>query len=263
MNEADEHCEGTEVLPDQFRAELEVFSGPLDLLLHLIRQEEIDILEIPLAHITDQYLRVLRAMQGFDVNVAAEFLVMAATLMEIKSRTLLPESHLEDEEEPDPGDDLVRRLLQYKRFKEAAALLAGLAQERQKRFARMPLPQSVQPEPVSVEKLLEDVSIWDVVSAYLEVVRQIEMAQVRHIVYDEVPVKAYMEELMAALDGGGGQVGFLDLLARDRSRGRVIGMFLALLELARQGRIAVGQQEGDRSQIGIALAGGDPGAVRQ
>ncbi len=112
MQELGENPDPAQSSLGDFRAELDVFSGPLDLLLHLIKRNEVDILEITMAPITQQYLRVLHAMQAFDVNMAAEFLVMAATLMDIKSRMLLPESHLEEEPEADPRDELIRQLLQ-------------------------------------------------------------------------------------------------------------------------------------------------------
>jgi len=238
-----------------FRADMEVFSGPLDLLLHLIKRDEVDVLEVSLSDITDQYLRVLRAMQAFDVNVAAEFLVMAATLMDIKSRTLLPETHLEDEEEEaDPRDELVRQLLQYKRFRGASAALAKLASERQKKFSRIFVRPDAEPDTVPPEKLLEDVSVWDLLSAYGEIVRQIEFAQPRRIIYDDVPIRVYMDEIMEAMARAGGRESFLNFLVRDGTRGRMIGIFLAVLELARLGHVALQQDEGDRSQISIALA---------
>ena len=244
--------------PEGFRAELEVFSGPLDLLLHLIKCNEVDILEVPIAPITDQYLQVLRAMQLFDVNLAGEFLVMAATLMDIKSRSLLPETHLEDEGEPDPRDDLVRQLLEYKRFRDASQRLAEMARDRARMFGR-DLPEDTSPPaPVSIEELLEGVSIWDLLSAYGELVRQIELKQPVQIVYDEVPVKAYMEQVLKTLKEAGGQLGFLDFMALDQSRNRMIGILLAILELVRLHQIKVEQTENDRSQFVVVLCADNP-----
>lgn len=241
---------------DSFRAELEVFSGPLDLLLYLIKQKEVDVLEIEISEITDQYLIALQTFQAFDVNVAAEFLVMAATLMDIKSRSLLPESIDEDEEQEDPGDQLVHQLLQYKRFKKAANRLQDLAAHRAMRYNRIPPePQLDQPqkEP-SLDEILEDVGLWELVSAYAEVVRQIEMSQPHQIVYDEVPVATYIEEVVETLDKGEGRVQFLELFRGDRSRARVIGIFLALLELAKQKKIELHQPEEGQTHIWIERA---------
>ena len=242
--------------PEVFRADLEVFSGPLDLLLHLIRRDEVDVLEVPISRITDQYLAALRAMQMFDVNVAAEFLVMAATLMDIKSRTLLPEAAVGGEEEADPRDTLVRRLLQYKAFKQLADRFGQMAARRALRFARQPAEvEPAEPAPVDVDKLLADVTVWDVVTAYAGIVRQIRLSQPAHIVYNDVPVTAYMDEIMAALAREQGPVEFLDFFLVDRSRERFIGVFLALLELVTKRRIALHQTEGDRAHIRILLAG--------
>lgn len=244
---------------DRFRTELDVFSGPLDLLLHLIKRNEVDVLDVPVSSITDQYLQILRAMQMFDVNVAAEFLVMAATLMDIKSRSLLPEMSFEDEDEPDPGGELVRQLLQYKRFKQAAEQFEALRRQRALKFARVPVLPESEPEPVTPEKLLEDVNIWHVLTAYAEVVRQIELHQPAHIIYDDTPVASYMDELRGTLYGRESGVDFLELFEIDRSRERVIGVFLALLELVQRREVLVDQDESERSHIRIAQA--PPGAA--
>jgi len=236
---------------ESFRADLDVFSGPLDLLLHLIRQDEVDVLEVSVSHITDQYLHILRALQLFDVNVAADFLVMAATLMDLKSRMLLPQALEEEGEEEEARDELVRQLLQYKRFREVSDRLQERAQERRLRFRRVPPPLKFEPPPVDLGDLLEGVSIWDLLSKYAEIVRQIEARWPAQIVYDEVSVKEYIEEVVERLGSDGGHVTFLRLFDEDRSRGRVIGIFLALLELVRQHRIVVEQAEDDRSQIAV------------
>lgn len=272
MSESERELEpevGGGVLPGEgFRAELDVFSGPLDLLLHLVRRSEVDVLEIPLSHLTDQYLQVVRTMQVLEVNVAAEFLVMAATLLEIKSRSLLPQETLE-EEGGDPRDELVHQLLQYKRFRELAATLEACRRRQALKYARPPAPvEEDEPEPPTPAQLLKDVSIWDLVSAYAEVVRQIELHQPAQIIYDEVPVSAYAEEIMARLAREGERVSFLSLFEGDSSRRRLIGMFLALLELVRQRAIVVEQAEEEKSQILIAAAPPgsrepEPGAERE
>ena len=246
--------DGGDASLDGFRTVLDVFSGPMDLLLHLVRRNEVDVLEIPIARITDQYLEVLRTMQMFDVNMAAEFLVMAATLMDIKSRSLLPEVRFEDEEPDDARDQLVRRLLEYKQFKEAAEALEALRRRHALKSARVPVLVVEEPEPFTPERLLEDVDIWGLVSAYAEVVHQIELHEPQHIVYDDVPVSAYMDEIMDRLAQRGGALGFLELLETDRGRARLIGLFLALLELARRHQILLEQRDEDRSRILITLA---------
>lgn len=244
--------EQTDLSVDSFRAELDVFSGPMDLLLYLIRRDEVDVLEIPIAHITDQYLKALKALQLFDVNVAAEFMVMAATLMDVKSRMLLPDNTIEEEEdEQDPRDQLVRQLLEYKRFKKISNRLREMQEQRSRMFPRTPPEPREEPEPVSVEEVLEDVSIWDLLSAYGEVMREIEMTRPHHIVYDEVPIEHYMERVMERVSDSDGETDFLSFFEQKPSRSRVVGLLLALLELVRQRKILLEQPEDDHTQIQI------------
>lgn len=247
------HASGeSDLSVDAFRAELDVFSGPMDLLLYLIRRDEVDVLEIPISRITDQYLKALRALQLFDVNVAAEFMVMAATLMDIKSRSLLPDNTVdEDEEDEDPRDELVHQLLEYKRFKKVSARLRSRAEERARRFSRLPPEPREEPEPVSVESLLEDVTIWDLLSAYGKVMREIEMSSPHQIVYDEVPIEKYMDSVMKRVSNTEGETNFLSFFEEKPPRSRVVGLFLALLELVRQGKITLEQPENNRTEIRI------------
>ncbi len=246
--------ENTDLSLDAFRTELDVFSGPLELLMYLIRRDEVDILEIPIAHITDEYLKALRALRLFDVNVAAEFMVMAATLMDVKSRSLLPDNTVgEDEDEEDPRDELVRQLLEYKRFKKASAKLRDLASVRSQQFSRVPPEPSADPDPVSTDELLEDVSIWDLLSVYGKVIREIEMSQPHQIVYDEVPIKEYMGRVMEEVTSNEGKTNFLSFFDDNPPRSRVIGLFLALLELVRQHEITLEQAPDDQTQITIEI----------
>lgn len=246
--------------PENFRAELEVFSGPLDLLLHLIRQEEVDILEVPLARITDRYLAAMRTMEFFDVNVAADFLVVAATLMEIKSRSLLPAAVAEEEDEQeDPGAELVRRLIEYKEFKEAADHLEERAREQGTRFrrARSPVPGQQADEPPA---LLEDLAVWNLMAAFAEVVEQTQLRRPAEIVQSDVPVSAYMDEVLATLHRSGEPTAFLDFFTHERSRARIIGIFLALLELVRRKAIHVQDGGGNPCHMRIALSAAASGA---
>jgi len=131
----------------EYRVQLDVFTGPLDLLLYLIRRDEVDIYDIPIARITEQYLEYVRALEQLDPNAAGDFLVLAATLIELKSRALLPTPPLEaGDEAEDPRMPLVRQLLEYKRFRDAARALAASAEDRAKRYVRRPaeLPKELQ-----------------------------------------------------------------------------------------------------------------------
>ena len=243
---------------DGFRAELEVFSGPLDLLLHLVKQDEVDILEVSLADVTDRYLAAVRTMQAFDVNVAAEFLVVAATLMEVKSRSLLPPLELDDDEdEEDPGTELVRRLLEYKEFREAADDLGARAQERADRFARPRMTPAVPgDEDAGPAALLEDLATWDLMAAFARVLSQTTLRQSRHVVRGELPVSAYIEEVAARLRLSPGGVAFADFFREELTRTRVVGIFLALLELIRRRAIEVRQPRDDTRRLWISLRPG-------
>ena len=245
---------------DAFRAELDVFSGPLDLLLYLVKREEVDIFEIPVSRITDQYLSMLRTMQVFDTNTAAEFVVMAATLMELKSRTLLPELHgqEEDDEADEARDELVRQLLRYKLFREAADRLDEMAAAQALRFSRP--PHSFETERLDVEPdvLLEEVEVWDLLSAFGAVISQTQMERVRDILYDDVPIADYVVEVLRRLEATGTEMGFLDFFSGDRSRSRVIGVFLAVLELVRLGKVSLYHDGGADGEIRIAPKGGPP-----
>jgi len=235
----------------EFRTDLDVFSGPLDLLLHLIKREEVDILEVPISQITDQYLQVLRALQSFNVNLAADFTVMAATLMEIKSRSLLPEPRSEEEKEEDPGKDLVRRLLQYKCFKDAASLLAERAKVAAQKFTRGGLEAALEPDSSEPVLLLKELDTWDLLTAYVRVLQQTQMPEPVQIVYDDVPVAAYMEEVLDTLKSCGGSVDFLYFFRQDSSQQRIIGIFLALLELVRLRSVTVTQTEGAHATLSL------------
>jgi segregation and condensation protein A len=246
---------GHELSLEKFRAELDVFSGPLDLLLHLIKQEEVDIFEVSVSRITERYLAAVRTMQFFDVNVAAEFLVVASTLTEIKSKTLLPPTPgEEEEEEEDAGAELVRRLLEYKEYKDAAGHLAERAEAHGEKFprARVPTP-GLEEEGEPPEVLLEDLAVWDLMAAFGEVIEQTQLRRPAEIVRSDMPVSAYIEEVLAVLRRAGGPVEFLEFFIHERSRARIVGIFLALLELVRRKELEVHQRDGRGCHFEVAL----------
>lgn len=238
-----------------FRAELDVFDGPLDLLLHLVKQEEVDILEVSLARVTDRYLAAVRAIEMFDVNEAAEFLTVAAQLMEIKSRHMLPSSPIdEDEDEEDPGLQLIRRLLEYKEFREAADHLEEKAEERNNRFARPRTSvDSDAEEETDPSELLEDVAVWDLMVAFSRVMEQTSMEPRRHIIRSEIPVSVYIDEVVGHMRRRSGPVAFVDFFMEECTRPRIVGVFLALLELVRRRAIKVHNPTGDPRDMRISL----------
>ncbi len=243
-----------------YKVDLEVFSGPLDLLLYLIRQEEVEIADIPIARITDQYLQHIELMQQINVNLAGEFLVMAATLMEIKSRMLLPRPEAAGEEEAeDPRADLIRQLIEYKRFKDAARALAARADEQALKFTRgaaavLGLPERQPEEDLPI--LLGEVTVWDLLAAFKAILRQTTLDTTRHIVLDERPASAYCNDLLDELRARG-TAAFGELFDPAQGRLALINAFLALLELIRRRRVRA-EQSGPHGEIRIVLLDDTP-----
>ena len=228
MDAQSENCEQTE-LPYQVR--IENFEGPLDLLLHLIKKNEINIYDIPVAMIAQQYLEYLEAMEELNLNVAGDFLVMAATLLQIKSRMLLPaDERAEDEEEgPDPREELVRRLLEYKAYKEAAYHLDGQERMWREIFWREEAPAV---EQIEEDLPLENVSLFDLVDALQEVLDRNPSSRLLEIVPDNLTVRERMNLILETLEGKD-SVSFAALFEGPIHRVMIVVTFLALLELMR------------------------------
>ena len=223
-----------------YQVDLEIFRGPLDLLLYLVKHNEVDICDIPIARIAEQFLDYLNLIQMIDVEWAGEFLVMAATLMEIKSRMLLPPSDEATEEEDDPRAELVRQLLEYKKYKDAAAALEAQAERQQTRLARLPLEQPGKPDPAA--QPLQHVELWDLVSAFGRLMRETAALAPRQIIMDDTPLHVHMESILQRL-AGGSSLRFEELFTAPHTRGRLLGLFLAVLELIRGRKIVVEQPE--------------------
>ncbi len=228
-----------------YRVNLDIFAGPLDLLLYLVRKEEVDIYDISIAKITNQYLRYIEILKSLDIDLAGDFLVMAATLMQIKSAMLLPKAQvegLEAEDLTDPRTELIRQLLEYKKFKDAANLLADAAEEQKTRFAR---PDSVieQLRPDSEPEIdLEQASVWDLLEAFDSIMKSVGTApDISHIT-DDTPIDLYQIEILHRLQTDG-PMSFERIFESRTGRFVMIGLFLALLELIREELIWVEQQE--------------------
>ncbi|MDH7569226.1 MAG: segregation/condensation protein A [Armatimonadota bacterium] len=227
-----------------YEVQLEVFSGPLDLLLHLIQKNQVEIYDIPIARITDQYLAYLRLMEARDIEVAGEFIVMAATLMEIKSRLLLPPEPREEgeEAEPDPRADLVRMLEEYRRYKEAAQIF----QERMEVWMRV-FPRGAD-LPDEMVALIPDAGFANLSpGALAEALQQVLLAAeaehgVTEIRRERVTVRMKIAELWHVLASRPEGVGFRELFKPPYTRADVVATFLAVLELLRLGRIRVWQK---------------------
>ena len=237
---------------DEYKVQLEVFEGPLDLLLYLIKKDEVDIYDIPIERITTQYIQYLDLMRMLDLNVAGEFLVMAATLMMIKSRMLLPpeERPEVEEEEDDPRWDLVRQLVEYKKFKEAASHLQEKEYYQENIFARGLEPAvPVEPEPGLV---LSDISLFDLIAAFNDALKRINVAEFGEIIDERFTVVDKIEYILATVRERG-KVVFSGLFANAANRHEIICTFLALLELIRLRQVAV-RQDGDFAEIAITKA---------
>jgi segregation and condensation protein A len=232
----------------EYRIELDVYSGPLDLLLFLIKRDEVDIHDIPVAHITEQYLQYIATLRELDINLAGEFLVMAATLMEIKSALLMPreangeESELSPAEDPtDPRFELIQQLLAYKRYKDAASRLEERRDEFAARFPRQaPMPKEQAKDALLLD--IEDVSLWDLVEAFGRMMDQVGNLRMTHdVVADDTPVELHMADLVDRLEHEGPMT--LQAVFAGRDRSDMVGLFLAMLELVRERRLAVKQEE--------------------
>ncbi|HZL34816.1 MAG TPA: segregation/condensation protein A [Tepidisphaeraceae bacterium] len=241
--------------PAEYRVELDVYNGPLDLLLYLLKRDELDIYDIPISRITEsylQYIHMLRGLhneQGLDINVAGDFLVMAATLMEIKSAMLLPrqpvaqkgEGRSAAEELADPRMELVQQLLEYKRFKDSAALLEQQHKAHESRFPRYPAAREGEAEedpPVD----LEEVQVWDLLRAFDRLMKEVGVRKPRYheVTYDDTPIDLHAADIEDRLKREG-KLTLKSLIVGRKSRSEMVGVFLALLELIRQKKILVEQ----------------------
>ena len=223
--------------PDALEVFLEAFEGPLDLLLYLIRKQNIDILDIPVAEITKQYMGYVELMKSVRLELAAEYLVMAAMLAEIKSRMLLPRSAEAEEEEDDPRAELIRRLQEYERFKAAAEGIDELP-----RVGRdVTVPKLDAPE-ARARKLLPDVSLEEVLLSMAEVLRRADMFESHQVTREALSTRERMSEVLERLKGGA-FVPFIELFSAEEGRLGVVVTFMAVLELIKESLVELVQNE--------------------
>ncbi|MBN2097299.1 MAG: segregation/condensation protein A [Candidatus Omnitrophica bacterium] len=223
-----------------YKVKLEIFEGPLDLLLYLIKKEEVNIYDIPISKITEQYLEYLNWMQLLDLKLAGEFLVMASTLMQIKSRLLLPPDEQQaEEEELDPRRELIERLLEYKKFKEAAFRLEELENKQGQVFRRKVVP--ILGSEGQVEETYFEASLFDLISAFSKILKNVPRQEFLEIIKDEFTVEKKIHDLLHLLVAHP-VVYFSKLFEQARNKTEIIATFLALLELIRLKEIAVRQK---------------------
>jgi segregation and condensation protein A len=222
-----------------FRVDLSVFRGPLDLLLYLVRKHEVEIVDIPIAEITDQYLQYLSVLEQLDVGAVGDFLGLASTLIEIKSQQVLPRGDEIEDEPEDPRQELVQRLLEYKKYRDAASILEHRSRLWQQHYPRLTSDLSPRGRNLA-EEPIHEVELWDLVSAFGRIIRETEAAKPSNIVYDDTPIHVYMGRIHARLLEQG-RLSFADLFQAGMHRSTMIGIFLAVLELVGHHHVRVEQ----------------------
>lgn len=224
-----------------FRVDLDIFRGPLDLLLYLVRKHELDITDIPMAMVTAQFLQHLDVLKELDVDAVGDFIEMASTLIEIKSRLVLPRGGEDVDQLEDPREELVERLLEYKKYKDAASILEEQSQTWQQRLPRaaddLP-PRRIDP----AGQPIQEIELWDLVSAYGRIVRDSRVVQPSNIVYDDTPIHVHVEHICQRLRNNR-RLAFSELFTPGMHKSAVIGIFLAILELVRHHSVSTEQSD--------------------
>lgn len=228
-----------------YRVHLDMFTGPLDLLLFLVRRHEVDILNLPIAKITSQFQEYLSVLELIDLDLVAEFVVMASTLTEIKSKLVLPRPEEEEPQllspEEDPRADLVRQLLEYKKFRDAAHLLDEQASKWQEHYPRLSDERpTVSNDPA--QDHIKEVELWDLVSALSRILRHNVTTNPTSIVYDDTPISVYVQRIYYRVQEQE-KVRFSDLFENTNLRSKIVGIFLAILELLRHYKLRADQPE--------------------
>lgn len=224
-----------------FRVNLDVFRGPLDLLLYLVRKHEVDVLDIRVAAIAEQYVEALATWEQVNFDDVGEFLEIATTLAEIKSRLVLPRGGEEVEEFDDPRENLVERLLEYKKYRDAASMLEERSRNWQQHLPRLaddvpPVPAAPQNQPIL------ELELWDLVSAFGRIMRDTFTAQPASIIYDDTPIHVYMARIHEQLVKRR-RIAFSEMFVPGMHKSAMVGVFLAVLELARHHNVITEQPE--------------------
>ena len=250
----------------EYRVNLEVFAGPLDLLLYLVRREEVDIYDIPISRITEQYLRYIDMLKSLDIDLAGGFLVMAATLMHIKSAMLLPQSEgeqLQAEDLTDPRGELIRQLLEYKKFKDAANLLSSVVDQHSRRRSRPPNALEPLKAGEKHEIDIEQVSVWDLLESFDSILKATGAGTDFTDIRDDTPIDLYQIEILHRLQTDGPMT-FQRIFESAANKVVMIGLFMALLELIREKLVWV-EQDGSFGNLYLRALTEEPAqqAVQQ
>ncbi len=227
-----------------FRVQLDIFRGPLDLLLHLVRKHELEISTLQLGRIAEQFQNYLEVLQEIDINAVGDFLEVAGLLIEMKSQALLPRPvPVEDEEGvwTDPREQLVDRLLEYKQFRDAATLLNERGLQWQQRYARLANdlpPREIAPQ----DQPIQEIALWDLVSAVGRILKQHRVPTQHAVIYDETPIHVYVGQIHESLRDSG-QVMFSEMFRPGMHKSSIVGVFLAVLELIRHHAVVALQED--------------------
>lgn len=227
-----------------YRVQLQNFEGPLDLLLFLIKRSEVDIYDIPIAEITQQYLEYVAMIDLLDLDYASEFVLMAATLIRIKAQMLLPKPDLEEDEEgEDPREELVRRLLEYQRYKEVAGEISELEQEQRQHFPHSNFNFDLGEEEIQEEDILgKEVSMFDLMSVFVDVIKRMPVVTEHTVEHIPVTIEEQTQVIMALFEKAE-SVLLTDVLLKIKERIVVIVTFVALLDLVKQKRLQLNQNK--------------------
>lgn len=227
-----------------YRVELPIFSGPMDLLLHLVKQQEVDIHDVMIATVLDQYLGHMEVLEALDLGDLGDFVVMASTLMEIKSKELLPREALDLEEELNPKDDLIRRLLEYKRYRDISRRMAGMMERRGKMVKPTVATAAGLFDRDAEEKSFDlgNIEIWDLTEAFAKLLE--ETGSDRELTFDVArrTVDYYAERILSKVKGKD-TVPFTELFVASQGRYELIGVFTAMLEIMKQGYLRAEQDD--------------------
>lgn len=220
----------------EYRVQIDLFSGPLDLLLYLVRRNEVDCAQLPIARITHQFLQFLEVLEFLDLELVGDFVVMASTLVEIKSRQVLPRAEEEEVADAlpigdDPSGELIQQLMEYKRYKDAALAMEQRAAEWQERYPRLSDDRPRDGKDHS-EDPIKEVELWDLVSALSRVLQKKIVEETSSIRYDDTPISTYIERIAERVRQRG-RVPFSEFFEGTNLRSKIIGIFLAVLELLR------------------------------
>ncbi|MFC3882777.1 segregation/condensation protein A [Bacillus songklensis] len=247
----------------EYNVKVDAFEGPLDLLLHLINRFEIDIYDIPVAKITEQYMSYVHAMNELHLDVASEYLVMAATLLAIKSKMLLPKyeddtlDDMTELEEEDPREELMQRLIEYRKYKEAAQELKRMEEGRGQYYTKAPSNLNHLAAEVQLENNELDVTLYDMLSAFQKLLKRKQMQKPLKttVTRQEIPIEQRMEEILYELKTFEGKKRFYDLFPNPE-REYVVVTFLAVLELMKHNQVIVEQQDNFK-ELYVSYYGGN------